>query len=333
MARGPDPRRSRRTTRHPVRMMLGAARPDYRLARCCICACSARRRPWPRSPRRCSACPARAISRARTTADRSGRALVTADLHADAADAAMPPLEGRGVPADDFSLLRLDAIQPGPPAHPGRGVVWADLLGQAGENARPVARYLAFMAAAGIIAAYGVVYCNEILIVGAMAVSPDLLPITAICIGLVLRRGPLVGRRRLDAGGRSRLYLPRRRGAHGSAGSRRSAPVRLRGRRERAARPHHGQQLDLHRRARGGRRGHPGARDSGERRRRRGDLRHDDPGLGVPRRGGGRRRGRQGRRGRRRARRQRRDADARRHAALLIQRSLARRAAAGMVPR
>jgi uncharacterized hydrophobic protein (TIGR00271 family) len=55
-----------------------------------------------------------------------------------------------------------------------------------------VARYLAFMAAAGIIAAYGVVYRNQILIVGAMAVSPDLLPITSICIGLVLRRGRLV---------------------------------------------------------------------------------------------------------------------------------------------
>ena len=73
-------------------------------------------------------------------------------------------------------------------------LVWADLLGQAGEHARPVARYLIFMAVAGVIASYGVLYGNSILIVGAMAVSPDLLPITAICVGLILRRGRLVRR-------------------------------------------------------------------------------------------------------------------------------------------
>jgi uncharacterized membrane protein len=36
------------------------------------------------------------------------------------------------------------------------------------------------MFVAGLIAGYGVVERSEILIVGAMAVSPDLLPITAI---------------------------------------------------------------------------------------------------------------------------------------------------------
>jgi uncharacterized hydrophobic protein (TIGR00271 family) len=50
------------------------------------------------------------------------------------------------------------------------------------------------MAAAGVIAAYGVIYSNSILIVGAMAVSPDFLPIAAACIGLVARRRRLVGR-------------------------------------------------------------------------------------------------------------------------------------------
>ena len=59
------------------------------------------------------------------------------------------------------------------------------MLGQARANARPVARYLVFMVAAGVIAAFGVIEANEILIVGAMAVSPDLLPITAACVGLV----------------------------------------------------------------------------------------------------------------------------------------------------
>jgi uncharacterized hydrophobic protein (TIGR00271 family) len=45
-----------------------------------------------------------------------------------------------------------------------------------------------------VFAAYGVIYANGILIVGAMAVSPDLLPITAICIGISVGRARLVGR-------------------------------------------------------------------------------------------------------------------------------------------
>ena len=50
------------------------------------------------------------------------------------------------------------------------------------------------MVAAGIIAAFGVIQVNDILIVGAMAVSPDLLPITAACVGLVDRNFRMVYR-------------------------------------------------------------------------------------------------------------------------------------------
>jgi uncharacterized hydrophobic protein (TIGR00271 family) len=45
-----------------------------------------------------------------------------------------------------------------------------------------------------VIACYGVVDDNTILIVGAMAVSPDLLPITAIGVGVVGRQPVLAGR-------------------------------------------------------------------------------------------------------------------------------------------
>jgi uncharacterized hydrophobic protein (TIGR00271 family) len=121
--------------------------------------------------------------------------LVTADLDPQAADAALAALRGLGVPPRDVWLLRLEGLQPGRRRQrPGSAVVWADLLGQAGENARPVGRYTAFMAAAGVIAGYGVIYENPILIVGAMAVSPDFLPIAATCIGLVARRTRLTVR-------------------------------------------------------------------------------------------------------------------------------------------
>ncbi len=72
--------------------------------------------------------------------------------------------------------------------------MWADVLGTAWLNARPFASYLAFMFVAGVIACYGVIDGNTILIVGAMAVSPDLLPITAISVGIVGRRPTLAGR-------------------------------------------------------------------------------------------------------------------------------------------
>jgi uncharacterized hydrophobic protein (TIGR00271 family) len=119
-------------------------------------------------------------------------ALVTADLRADAADIALETLRHLGVPADDVSLLRFDAIDPASATTESVTLVWADLLGQARVNARTAVRYLVFMAVAGVIGAFGVIDQDQILIVGAMAVSPDLLPVTAACTGLVLRRPRLI---------------------------------------------------------------------------------------------------------------------------------------------
>jgi len=65
--------------------------------------------------------------------------------------------------------------------------VWGDVVGVAGSNARLVGRYLAFRVVAGVVGCYGIVDRNPILIVGAMAVSPDLLPIAAIAVGVVGR--------------------------------------------------------------------------------------------------------------------------------------------------
>jgi uncharacterized hydrophobic protein (TIGR00271 family) len=123
-----------------------------------------------------------------------GSALVTADVGASVADGALEMVRAIGIPAEDVSLLRLDAIGPAVGGDEPVTLVWADLLGQARVNARTAVRYLVFMAVAGVIAAFGVIDEDQILIVGAMAVAPDLLPITAACTGLVLRRGRLFGR-------------------------------------------------------------------------------------------------------------------------------------------
>jgi uncharacterized hydrophobic protein (TIGR00271 family) len=129
-----------------------------------------------------------------TVADTGGAEdfVVTADLRSDAADVALEMVHALGIPAEDVSLLRFDAIDPASAATESVALVWADLLGQARVNARTAVRYLVFMAVAGVIAAFGVIDQDQILIVGAMAVAPDLLPVTAACTGLVLRRPRLI---------------------------------------------------------------------------------------------------------------------------------------------
>jgi uncharacterized hydrophobic protein (TIGR00271 family) len=118
---------------------------------------------------------------------RPGNAVLTAEVTSGAADAVLAVLAERGVPEDDVALVRVDDIGRRR-RHADPTLIWADVLGQATANARPVARYLAFMVAAGVIAAFGVIEVNTILIVGAMAVSPDLLPVTAACAAVVARR-------------------------------------------------------------------------------------------------------------------------------------------------
>jgi uncharacterized hydrophobic protein (TIGR00271 family) len=135
---------------------------------------------------------ARHVSLVETRAD--GAVLVTADVRADAADRALATLDALGVAAGDIALVRLDTIIPDVGTSEASALIWADVLGQARIQARIAARYLVLMAAAGVIAGLAVVNDSPTLIVGAMAISPDLLPVTATCTGFVFRRPRLVRR-------------------------------------------------------------------------------------------------------------------------------------------
>jgi uncharacterized hydrophobic protein (TIGR00271 family) len=117
---------------------------------------------------------------------------VTADVRADAADETLSLLGRLGVPAEDIVLTRLDTIASAPDST--EALVWADMLGRAREQVRAPARYFVLMAAAGVVAAFAVINTSSVLIVGARAISPDLLPIVAACTGIVLLRGRLVRR-------------------------------------------------------------------------------------------------------------------------------------------
>ena len=125
---------------------------------------------------------------------RSGEAVLTAEIKPGSADPVLEFLEGRGVPPENVGIARLDEIGLTTPGRTAASLIWADVIGLAHRNAQPVARYLVFMIVAGVIAGFGVIQDNGILIVGAMAVSPDILPIAAICVGLVGRRGQLAFR-------------------------------------------------------------------------------------------------------------------------------------------
>ena len=129
------------------------------------------------------------VSRVRLSdATRAGHALVLASVEPRAVDGLLTDLHGLGIADRDITLLREEALGRASGGGDEAGLVWEDVLGLAARNARPIARYVAFMLVAGVIAGYGVVEYNVILIVGAMAISPDMLPITAIGVGLVDRR-------------------------------------------------------------------------------------------------------------------------------------------------
>jgi uncharacterized hydrophobic protein (TIGR00271 family) len=124
-------------------------------------------------------------------ATRPGSAVVSALVPPTALDGLMKGLLGLGVTERDVIVTRQEPVGPFAGGVREESVVWSDVLAAAWRQARPIGRYLAFMFAAGVIACYGVIDDNGILIVGAMAVSPDLLPIVAAAVGIVGRNARL----------------------------------------------------------------------------------------------------------------------------------------------
>jgi uncharacterized hydrophobic protein (TIGR00271 family) len=124
-----------------------------------------------------------------------GTVQVMAEVDAGAAEEVLQGLEALGIPSDEIGLARRMWIQPaGARVTTASVLMWADVLGSARMESRVIARNLGLMFVAGMIAGYGVVIDNPILIVGAMAVSPDLVPLIAASVGIVSGRWSLVRR-------------------------------------------------------------------------------------------------------------------------------------------
>ena len=128
-----------------------------------------------------------------------GLVALTAEVDTSSADAAVDRLAEFGIASDDLTLWRVPGIQPLGWKRRTRSSdsdvqVWAEIVGRADEHAHLGSSYLVFMAAAGVIAGIGVLTASAVLLVGAMAISPDLLPVSASAIGIVERRWRLAAR-------------------------------------------------------------------------------------------------------------------------------------------
>jgi uncharacterized hydrophobic protein (TIGR00271 family) len=125
----------------------------------------------------------------------AGGTVFVADVEPSCADELIEAIEAMGISIDDYVLTRIDVVAPQRLHLTGHravdGLAWVEVLGQARANSWPLARYLALINVAAVIAAVGVIVSSSILIVGAMAVSPDLLPICATCVGIVAGRRTL----------------------------------------------------------------------------------------------------------------------------------------------
>jgi uncharacterized hydrophobic protein (TIGR00271 family) len=132
------------------------------------------------------------------TPERAGTGVVlAADVMPSVADRVMQLIREWEVEDADYLLTRQEVIAPNPPhgrLTGGDTFAWIEVMGEARTHSRPLGRYLALMAVAGVLGAIGVITDNPILVVGAMAVSPDLLPICAACVGVVAGRARLAWR-------------------------------------------------------------------------------------------------------------------------------------------
>jgi uncharacterized hydrophobic protein (TIGR00271 family) len=117
------------------------------------------------------------------------RTVFVADIEPAAADELIEAIREMGISVDDYVLARIDVVAPQRTHFTGHratdGLAWVEVMGQARANSWPLARYLALINVAAVIGAIGVIVSSSILVIGAMAVSPDLLPICATCVGIV----------------------------------------------------------------------------------------------------------------------------------------------------
>ncbi len=129
--------------------------------------------------------------------------VIEADLPRDAVDAVVAALMDLGVHEEGLiQLLPVDTwvSRPGleaeenEPVADADAVVWADVIEQAYENSALTWTFMSFMILATMLAAIAVATDSVILIIGAMVLGPEFIPIAALGLAIVRRRPHLLRR-------------------------------------------------------------------------------------------------------------------------------------------
>lgn len=101
-------------------------------------------------------------------------------------------LEQRGaISAAEVALSISTRVRAAEAAAPGQGVdavVWEEVEARTDEESALSWTYLVFMCVAMMIAAFGLLLDQPILVVGAMVVGPEFGPVAGLCVALVQRR-------------------------------------------------------------------------------------------------------------------------------------------------
>jgi uncharacterized hydrophobic protein (TIGR00271 family) len=121
-----------------------------------------------------------------------------ADVPREAASELLDRLRGHGIERDgsisaaEGGILLGDRARQAEKIAPGHGtdaVVWEEVEARTNEESALSATYLVFMCVAMMIAAFGLLLDQPILVVGAMVVGPEFGPVAGLCVALVQRRG------------------------------------------------------------------------------------------------------------------------------------------------
>lgn len=127
--------------------------------------------------------------------------VIVAMLERDAVNDVVERLVAAGVPREGCILIQNPGTwvsQPGLEVHEASpdsdNVVWSEVIEQAYTQSRITAVFLAFMIMATLLAAIAVITNSPILVIGAMVLGPEFMPVVALGLALVRRRPSLLRR-------------------------------------------------------------------------------------------------------------------------------------------
>lgn len=89
---------------------------------------------------------------------------------------------------------RAEELEKAAPGESDDAVIWDEVLETAEDSSMPTVSYQVFLVMATLLAAIAVITDSSVLVVGAMVVSPDFAPVSALCTGVVFARRALVWR-------------------------------------------------------------------------------------------------------------------------------------------